>query len=301
MVIVPHADFQPDDGPLILVDLDDVIDVQDDGTGLMTQEAWDIIQSLGGYAEVSRSMTGAHVFVKERIPGDVDGREIMEELNECGHVEIYEYTAKGRVIGTTWLHIEDTLRHTVPEAQDVIDKLVGEYVDDEDQLCDQEQADAVIERYQSQILDSQSGSTRSKYYDLDPVPVVNTGPFRKYGRNGQGPHPVHGATTSHDNPGPDDKDNTNFGVDSQHGWKCWVHDDGGGAFQLIAVLEGIRDCGNAADVMQDPEDAPQICLVARDQYSSELDDEDPPTVALKGVCGVQNLNYSGEKVLDRKT
>ncbi|AGB33689.1 hypothetical protein C488_21297 [Natrinema pellirubrum DSM 15624] len=57
MVIVPHADFQPDDGPLMLVDLDDVIDVRDDGTGMMTREAWDIIQSLGGYAEVSPSMT----------------------------------------------------------------------------------------------------------------------------------------------------------------------------------------------------------------------------------------------------
>ena len=114
MVIVPHADFQPDDGPLMIVDLDDVIDVRDDGTGMMTREAWDIIQSLGGYAEVSRSMTGAHVFVKGRIPGDVGGREIMEELNECGHIETYGYSDNGRVVGMTWLHIEDTPRHTVP-------------------------------------------------------------------------------------------------------------------------------------------------------------------------------------------
>jgi primase-polymerase (primpol)-like protein len=49
---------------------------------MITREAWDVIQSLGGYAEVSRSVTGAHVFVKGRIPGDVDGREIMEDLNE---------------------------------------------------------------------------------------------------------------------------------------------------------------------------------------------------------------------------
>ena len=85
----------------MLVDLDDVIDVQDDGTGVMTREVWDIIQSLGGYAELSRSMTGAHVFVKGRIPGDVDGREIMEDLNDGGQVEIYGYPANGRVIGTT--------------------------------------------------------------------------------------------------------------------------------------------------------------------------------------------------------
>ncbi|MBX0325685.1 hypothetical protein EGH21_21955 [Halomicroarcula sp. F13] len=301
MVIVPHADFQPDDGPLMLVDLDDVIDVQDDGTGVMTREVWDIIQSLGGYAELSRSMTGAHVFVKGRIPGDVDGREIMEDLNDGGQVEIYGYPANGRVIGTTWLHIEDTPRHAVPEAQDVIDELVDEYVDDEDQLSDQEQADAVIERYTSQIRGGQSSSSRSKYYDLDPVPIANTGPFRKYGKNGQGPHPVHGATTSHDNPGPDDKDSTNFGVDSQNGWKCWAHDDGGGALQLIAVLEGIRDCGSAADVMQDPEDALRVCLAARDEYSSDLDDAAPPTVALKGVCTVQNLDFPDDGPLDSGT
>jgi len=78
------------------------------------------------------------------------------------------------VVGTTWLPIEDTLRHTVPEVQDVIDELVDEYVDEEDQLSDQEQAAAVIERYQSKIQDDQSGSSRSKYYDLDPVPIANT-------------------------------------------------------------------------------------------------------------------------------
>jgi len=78
----------------------------------------------------------------------------------------------------------------------------------------------VIELYKSQVRSDQSEGRRSKYYDLDPVPIANTGPFRTYGKNGQGPHPVHWATTSHDNPGPDDKDSTNFGVDSQNGWKC---------------------------------------------------------------------------------
>jgi hypothetical protein len=39
-------------------------------------------------------------------------------------------------------------------------------------------------------------------------------------------------------------------------------------------------------------------LAARDEYSSGLDDEDPPTVALKNVCEVQNLDYSEEGPLD---
>jgi hypothetical protein len=53
-------------------------------------------------------------------PDDVDGRKIIDDLNECGHVEIYGYPANGRVIGTTWLHIEDTPRYTVPEAKNVM-------------------------------------------------------------------------------------------------------------------------------------------------------------------------------------
>ena len=79
--------------------------------------------------------------------------------------------------------------------------------------------------------------------------MANTEPFWTGRKNGQGLHPVHGATMSHDNSRPNDKDRTNFSVDSQNGWKCWPQDDGGGALQWIAVLEGIRDCGNAADVM----------------------------------------------------
>jgi hypothetical protein len=35
--------------------------------------------------------------------------------------------------------------------------------------------------------------------------------------------------------------------------------------------------------MQDPGDALQICVAAREEYSSDLDDENPPMVALKGV------------------
>jgi len=82
---------------------------------------------------VSRSMTSAHVFVKGRISRDVDRREIMGVV---GYVEVYGYPDNSQVIGTTWLHIEDAPRHTVPERQDMIDEFVDEYVDGEDQLSD---------------------------------------------------------------------------------------------------------------------------------------------------------------------
>ena len=81
--------------------------------------------------------------------------------------------------------------------------------------------------------------------DLGLVPIANTKLFQTYGRNAQDPHPVHGATTSNDNPGSDDKDSMSFGVDSQNEWKCWTHSDGRSALQLIAVIKRIRDweCG----------------------------------------------------------
>lgn len=53
--------------------------------------------------------------------------------------------------------------------------------------------------------------------------------------------------------------------------------------------------------MQDPEDALQVCLAARDEYSSDLDDEDSPPAALNGVCEVQNLDYPEDGALDSGT
>ena len=81
-----------------------------------------------------------------------------------------------------------------------------------------------------------------------------------------------------------------FGVDSQNEWKCWTHSDGRSALQLIAVIKRIRDweCGwrDAGSL--------QVCVAACDEYSSDLNDEGPLTVALKGVCEVQNPDYPAD-------
>jgi hypothetical protein len=297
MCIIPHKDFSPDPG-LILIDLDDVIEPHGDGTATMTREAWDIICRFDAYAEVSSSLTGAHVLVRGCIPSFVDGVTVMEDLEQGGHCEIRGYPGDGRVIGTTWMHIDGRPRHAVPHDQNAIDTLAEDLIPDEDQLSDEEQAAAVFDAHETGVKDDLSGSStsRSAYYDLNPVPIAHRGLFAAHGRNGQGPHPVHGGTST-----PDEK-STNFGVDADDGWKCWAHDDGGGALQLIAVLEGIRDCGDASDVMRDPHDALEVCLAARDKYTNgELDGENPPTVALKGVCEVQRLDYPANGPLDRGT
>lgn len=297
MAVVPHSDFQPDDEPgLMLIDFDDVIDVQGDGTGRLSREVWDLIERLDAYAEVSSSMNGVHVFVKAELPHKLDAKKVIEDLQtDDGQIEIYGPPADGRIIGTTWMHIDGTPRHAVPERQDVIGDIVDTYVSDDDQLSDEEQAERVFERHEAGIQDDDSEPSRSAYYDLNPVPIANTGAFAVHGSGGEGPHPLHGGTST------PDADSTNFGVSRGKGWKCWAHDDGGGALQLIAVLEDIRDCGDASDVMGDPSDALDVCLAARDDYSSNLDDEKPPTVALKGVCELQNLNYSDSGVLERGT
>lgn len=291
-VVVPHADFQPDD-PLMLVDLDDVIEPQGDSTGVMTREAWDIIKELDAYAEVSTSRTGVHVFVKARLPAWLDGSKVIENLTqelpsgETPQIEVYGYPADGRVVGCTWMHIDETPRHAVPDRQGVIDTALVEYISDDDQLTPAEQARQAYEDATGDAnINDNAGGSRSAYYSIDVKQVAHTGAFRAHGSNGRGPHPVHGGTSSKD------EESTNFAVSRRNGWTCWAHDDGGGALQLIAVIEDIRDCGNASDVMDDPVDALRVCLAARDEHASDLGDETPPTQALCGVLEVQGMDYS---------
>jgi len=298
MAIVPHADFSPDPG-LMFFDFDDVVELREDGTAVMTREVWDILQRLDCYAELSTSLTGVHCFARGEMPADVDGRKVLKDLNqelpsgEVGHIEIYGYPANGRVMGTTWMHIDRTPRHTVADRQDTIDALTDELLDDEDTLTAREQAEEVYEEHADENHGGSSGS-KSAYYGLNAEVIADTGPFARYGRNGRGPHPEHGGTSTQD------AESTNFAVSRSDGWTCWAHEDGGGALQLIAVLEGIRDCGNASDVMQDPVDALRVCLAARDKHASTaLEGENPPTAALRGVLEVQGIDYSDDGQLSR--
>jgi hypothetical protein len=283
MLIIPHAEFSPDPG-LMLVDLDSVVKPRSDGTAVLTREAWNIIQSFDAYAELSTSKTGVHVLVRGQFPEFVDARKIIEDLDTAGQCELYGYPGNGRVIGTTWAHIDATPPET-PHNQDAIDGLADRLVDDEEQLSAREQAEQVFEEHRNDddTLTGGSSGSGNPYYDLNPKQIARTGQFRTHGSNGRGPHPEHGGTST------PDAESTNFAVSRSDGWKCWAHNDGGGALQLIAVLENIRDCGNARNVMDDPVDALRTCLAARDEYTGELDGETPPTAALKGVLEVQGI------------
>lgn len=299
MCIVPHEKFSPEPG-LMFFDFDDVVHVREDGTAVVTREVWDIIQRLDCYAELSTSLTGVHCFALGEMPGGVDGKKVLKDLTqslpsgEVGHIEIYGYPANGRVMGTTWMHIDATPRHTVAERQDTIDAIVGELLDEEDTLTAAEQAEQVFNERTDADHGGNNGGSKSAYYGLNPEVIADTNPFRKHSSNGQGPHPVHGGTST------PDAESTNFGVDRQNGWKCWAHDDGGGALQLIAVIEKIRPCGNASDVMSDPVDALRTCLAARDKHASAaLEGENPPTAALRGVLEVQGVDYSEDGRLSK--
>lgn len=299
MAIVPHADFSPEPG-LMFFDFDDVVELQGDGTAVMTREVWDIIQRLDCYAELSTSLTGVHCFALGEMPARVDGKKVLKDLSqplpggEVGHIEIYGYPANGRVMGTTWMHIDATPRHTVTERQETIDALADELLNEEDTITDGEQAHQAFDERTDVDHGNTGGGSKSAYYGLNPEVIANTGPFSRHGRNGQGPHPTHGGTST------PDSESTNFGVDADDGWKCWAHDDGGGALQLIAVIEDIRQCGNASDVMGDPIDAFRVCLAARDKHASAaLEDENPPTQALRGVLEIQGVDYNEDGRLSK--
>jgi hypothetical protein len=295
MAIKTHADCQDEDAPLMLVDLDDVIEPQGDGTGLMTREAWDIITDLDAYAEVSNSMKGVHVFVKAALPGFVPGKKVMQDLESGGHVELYGYPADGRIIGTTWMHIEGTPRHAIPDRQDVIDEVAEELLDDEDQLSDEEQAEEVLKNSDVNVSPG-SDSNRSQYYDIDTVGLVTGTKYTVHGGSpgSGGPHPIHGGTST------PDEDSTNFVAFRNGVWYCHAHETSGGPLHLIALLERIVDCENVGDMTDDPVTCLRTCLAARDKYTNgELDDENPPTTALKGALEIQGIDYSSDGKFSR--
>jgi len=115
-VLLPH---DPPTPPVSFVDLDDVRDPE---TGAVPKEAATIIEMLGGYAELSASGTGVHVYVRGRLPNGVGA--FMASLADRGTIEIYDHS---RFTGGTWRHIKDTPVDTVPDAQDVITDLVAQY------------------------------------------------------------------------------------------------------------------------------------------------------------------------------
>jgi putative DNA primase/helicase len=93
---------------IIGIDWDHVRDTE------RNEEALEEIKSCGSYAELSQSGSGAHVFVKGKIPG---------ERRRTGNLEMY---SKSRFFVVTGEHIEGT-PHEIKENQEVINRLYNKH------------------------------------------------------------------------------------------------------------------------------------------------------------------------------
>lgn len=117
-VLLPHPPAAPDP-PLVVLDFDDV---RDPDSGEVSGEVLELVEQLGAYAEVSRSGTGIHVYVRGALPSDIE--MISGPLDGPGRVEIYDHS---RFVGSTWRHIEGTPLNTVPEAQAMLTAIATRY------------------------------------------------------------------------------------------------------------------------------------------------------------------------------
>ncbi|BBL65717.1 hypothetical protein MSMAT_1976 [Methanosarcina mazei TMA] len=99
--------------PYIGIDWDHI---RDPITGKFEPEIWDEITSLNSYAEISQSVTGAHVIAKGTVPGS---------RNRKGCREMY---SSGRYFAITGNHILDTPL-TVNEAPELALKAIYEKID----------------------------------------------------------------------------------------------------------------------------------------------------------------------------
>lgn len=269
-VLLPHY---PPNPPLMQVDFDDVRDPE---TGRVSREVGDLIDALDAFTEISISGEGLHMYVRAELPGQLG--KFIADLDGPGAIELYDH---GRFTACTWDHVSGT-PVTVPERQDVIDKTVEMYEceSQKHRRCRDPEPDSVDDVLASIRGTDESPSSENAYHRLDCRQVADGGYFGSYRRQAPGdewtgPHPEHGPQHS------DYDDCSNFAVDpGDNVWYCRAHDVGGGPLSLVAVLAEVVDCGDARQVYRDNGLLLKSCLHARDEYSAELDEEDPPYGAL---------------------
>lgn len=280
-VLLPR-EYEQD--PIAFVDFDDV---RDPDTGVVPEVVWSLIERLGGFVEISRSGEGLHCWVKGELPDGLG--KFIQDLDGPGQIEMYDHA---RMTGGTWRHVEGTPRDAIPEAQDVLEAIINEYGDTDDE---RQMATANTRPASRAGTPSPSSGARSPYFDLPVEQVADKGAFRRYRDAAenpaadpwQGPHPAHGGTSS------SDAKSTNFNVDGDV-WHCFAHGTGGGALQLVAVLDGVcncRDCGSGdrqGAIYRDRQKLLRACLHARERFP-RLQDEKPPYEALVAVAELADL------------
>lgn len=286
----------PIDPPLMQVDFDDV---RDPDTGEVTDEVHDIVETLGGYCEISQSGEGLHVFVRAELPGGLG--KFIAPLADKGEIELYDH---GRAVGATWNQVEESPTE-VPNCQDKVENIIKSY-ETAAQRRRRTGASRGKEARETDVDNKHSNNTtnsRSQYFDIDIRNVADTGYFRRYreeapSNNWEGPHPEHGPINS------DPSDCTNFGVVPRDNiWHCFAHDSGGRAIELAAILcphtdircdDVPRKSARKGWLRDRPKDLLRTCVWLRDQ-GVVSEDERPPYDALVAVAEVADLHIRDEE------
>jgi len=282
----------PLDPPLMQVDFDDVRDRE---SGAVSHEVADLVERLGGFCEISQSGEGLHVFVRAALPGGLG--KFIADLKDIGEIELYDH---GRAVGATWDHVNGSPQ-CVPEAQETVVKIIKEYEDTAQRKRRLGPTDRGNSPNQVGSLDpdhgpDDGGDDISPYFRLDIRDVADTGVFTNYrheapGSDWDGPHPAHGPQSS-------DRDEcTNFSAVPRDGvWFCFLHDGGGRAIELAAVLCPYTDirCRDVPDniggwLRDQPRELLKTCLWVREQGAVAAD-ADPPYDALLAVAEVADIH-----------
>lgn len=268
--------YEREEHRLCQIDFDDVRDPE---TGETTKEVAELVEKFDAFTEISTSGKGIHIFVRATLPKGLG--KFIADLDGKGQIEIYDH---GRFVGFTREHVEGTPEDRIPEAQMTVDAVIDRYATPEhrermERAGNKQQRD---ERTATEVLGemrSSSGQATAEnpYYSLSVEDVAQQGPFAYHSDGNQGPHPGHGGTST------PDTDSKNFVAEDGDGWYCFAHEDGGGALQLVAVLNGVVSCGNSDEIYTDRRKLLKTCLHAKDEYTV-LEDENPPYDALVAVA-----------------
>lgn len=292
--------FEP---PLMYVDLDDV---RDPKTQVITPEAAEIVAQLDSFTEISSSGTGLHILVRARLP-ESDGK-IIEDLDTGGQIEIYDH---GRFLGATWNHVADTPRE-INERQAIVDELIEKYRSTKEASARTEAGDTEQQSRSGPSTPTPTPSTsqgdRSPFYDVplekfaQPATIVNeeVGNSGNENKGPQGPHPVHGKTTSGD-------ESTNYHLDPDtNQWHCFACESGGGPLEMAAIMARTMQCRNAQQGSLDrlsDEEFLRTCLHARDEVNGFTADMTPPYRALVAIASLLDLTMDDpeRRILGRAT
>jgi len=124
----PYADWSD---PFFVVDYDDV---RDPDTGEVHPVVAEHVEAAGSYADVSTSGTGVHIIGKGQLPEDVKtiAGESLPDHDAFPGAEIEVYDGK-RFVAMTGEHVLGT-RTGCSDAQEFLDDLVEQFVDDGERL-----------------------------------------------------------------------------------------------------------------------------------------------------------------------